>query len=111
MGKILFNSKEANKKQGKFIHVECFPLTSILFSLNRTSVDFLSLDVEGVELDILKTIPFNIIDIEVLTVEYRHAKHGKKSVKDFMEMQGYEVLMTIPEALDYVFIKKRLQIN
>jgi FkbM family methyltransferase len=45
--------------------VPCFPLNSILDAMNVKEVDFFNLDVEGVELDILKTIQFNDILIKV----------------------------------------------
>jgi len=41
------------------VSVQCFPLYSILLALNQLTVDFFSLDVEGDELRVLKTIPFN----------------------------------------------------
>ena len=43
----------------------CFPFHSILFAIGNPTVDYFSLDVEGVELDILKTIPWNKVDIKV----------------------------------------------
>ena len=45
----------------------CFPLFGVLKALNVTKVDYFSLDVEGNEMDVLRTIPFDLIDI---TVEY-----------------------------------------
>ena len=45
--------------------VQCFPFYSILLAVNRTRVDFFSLDVEGHELPVLKTIPFHKVDIRV----------------------------------------------
>ena len=45
--------------------VQCFPLYSYLLALNRTKVDYFSLDVEGSELDVLRTIPFEKLDIRV----------------------------------------------
>ena len=45
--------------------VQCFPLYSYLRALNRTKVDYFSLDVEGSELDVLRTIPFEKLDIRV----------------------------------------------
>ena len=56
------------KKSGSqpgLISVQCFPLYSILLALNRTTVDFFSLDVEGFELDVLRTIPWDKVDIKV----------------------------------------------
>ncbi len=71
------------------LRVPCFPLESILLALNRTHVDYVSLDVEGLELDIMKTIPFDQIQIDTLSLEYVHGKGGKKAYKEFMEQQGY----------------------
>jgi len=45
--------------------VECFPLFSLLTALNVTEVDYLSLDVQGPELKILKTIPYEKVNIKV----------------------------------------------
>ena len=47
------------------VSVQCFPLYSILLAVNRTRVDFFSLDIEGHELHVLKTIPWHKIDIKV----------------------------------------------
>ena len=40
------------------IKKQCFPLYSLLLALGNPKVDYLSLDVEGTELDILRTIPW-----------------------------------------------------
>ena len=47
------------------VNVQCLPLYSVLLAMNRTTVDFLSLDVEGSELDILKTVPFQKVIFKV----------------------------------------------
>jgi hypothetical protein len=49
--------------------VQCFPLYSILLAVGRTQVDFFSLDVEGHELRILKTIPWHKVDIKVHSIK------------------------------------------
>jgi FkbM family methyltransferase len=59
-GKIV----ESNNLQGS-VNVQCLPLYSILLAVNRTTVDVFSLDIEGNELDVLKTIPFDKVDIKV----------------------------------------------
>ena len=43
--------------------VPCFPLETILAALNRTQVDYFSLDVEGLELQVLKTINMHKVNI------------------------------------------------
>ncbi len=54
------------KDNAKVIKTMCFPFHSILFAIGNPSVDYFSLDVEGVELDVLKTIPWNKVDIKVI---------------------------------------------
>jgi hypothetical protein len=49
----------------KSINVQCLPLYSILLALNQTTVDLFSLDIEGNELDVLRTIPFDKVNIKV----------------------------------------------
>ena len=50
------------------IDVQCFPLYSILSTLEQTYVDYLSLNAEGDELAILKTIPWSNIVIRVTLI-------------------------------------------
>jgi hypothetical protein len=51
--------------KGRDVHIQCFPLYSILLAVARTRVDYFSLDVEGHELLVLKTIPFDKVNIKV----------------------------------------------
>jgi Methyltransferase FkbM domain len=53
------------KISNKGLEVHCMPLYSILLSVNRTTIDFFSLDIEGNELDVLRTLPFDKVDIKV----------------------------------------------
>ena len=53
------------KEREEHVEVQCFPIFSILTALNVTTVDYFSLDVEGNEFDILKTIPWKKVNIKV----------------------------------------------
>ncbi len=116
---IFFTENEGGKGhlnlRGKgALQVPCYPLFSLLLYLNITTVDYFSLDVEGVELDILKTIPFDKLDIHILSVEYGHG--NKDQIKYFMETQGYVLhkdihFANIPQVLyveDFIFVKKSM---
>ena len=50
--------------------VLCIPLFSILEAIGMTHIHLFSLDVEGAELDILKTIPFDKVKIDLFVIEY-----------------------------------------
>ena len=58
----------ASKKvmtDGKHIDALCFPFFDILKAVGNPIVDYFSLDIEGVELDVLKTIPWKDVNIKV----------------------------------------------
>jgi len=46
------SSEPDNTKHLQSSLVPCFPLHALLVALNRTTVDYFSLDVEGYELDV-----------------------------------------------------------
>lgn len=55
----------AGHSQSGYVDVQCFPLYTFLLALNRTTIDYFSLDVEGGELEVLQTIPWSNVDIKV----------------------------------------------
>ena len=94
------------------IKIQCFPLYSILLALNLFTVDYFSLDVEGDELNVLKTIPWDKVNIKMLTVEYVHDVGKLGGLKSFMEKQGYDALLQVSRwdggVNDIIFRKKGL---
>ncbi|XP_044581714.1 uncharacterized protein LOC123263205 [Cotesia glomerata] len=97
---------------GKHIDVQCFPLASYIAALNVTTVDYFSLDVEGNEMDVLRTIPFDKVDIKTLSVEYTHVESGKEKMVEFMAKNGYYVYSFVKKpnnlANDIIFVKRYL---
>ena len=63
------------------VTAQCFTLHSLLLAVGQTEVDYFSLDVEGPELEILQTIPFDKIYIKVITIEYRVYGNHRGSLK------------------------------
>ena len=59
------NSATKTKRNDIYTDVMCFPLFGVLRAMNVSKVDYFSLDVEGNEMDILRTIPFDKLDITV----------------------------------------------
>lgn len=83
-----------------------------MLALNRTTIDFFSLDVEGDELNVLKTIPFDKLTIKMLAVEYVHQTGGQGHLKKFLEDKGYDTLLEVHRddggVNDLLFRKKGL---
>ncbi|XP_045216137.2 uncharacterized protein LOC123566259 [Mercenaria mercenaria] len=83
--------------EGPYIDVQCFPLHSILLALNQVKVDYFSLDVEGAEKPILDTIPWDKVDIKMMSIEYNKWIGGEKSLKTYMQNKHYKFLTSLTE--------------
>ncbi|XP_030240534.1 protein Star [Drosophila navojoa] len=62
--------------------VKCFPLYTIMLACERTEYDLLSLGVQGHELDILQTLPFDKIKIDIISI---HLLEDHEDVHDYVQ--------------------------
>ena len=72
------------------------------FFAGNPTIDFFSLDVEGAEYLILRTIPFHKVDIRILMVEMDHSK-GEEII-ELMGSNGYRIYTRMEH--DTLFVKK-----
>ena len=72
--------------------VKCYPLHVLLDVLGVRTVHYFSLDVEGLELKILKTLPFGRIPFHVIQVEPMWNDEGKEPLKEFILSLGYNLV-------------------
>ena len=99
----------------------CFPLESMLLALKVSHVDYLSLDVEGREMDVLATMPLQHgIQVDIISVEYAHSGWSKVNYRQAMAHHGYQLYQDIHKASwfrpvgfarDYVFVRQELLQN
>lgn len=103
-----------NKKQTT---VQCFTLYSLMLAVGRTHIDYLSLDIEGPELKVLSTIPFDKLTIDVISVEYRVAgktiyealtnEKLKKIRTFFQKLTNYKEIGILPWLMNLKELNKR----
>ena len=55
--------------QSQILRMQCMPFYSIIQALGNPKIDFFSLDIDGVDLQVLLTIPWDKVDISVLMIE------------------------------------------
>ena len=70
------------------------------------NIDFMSLDVEGIEMEILETINFNKFKFGLITIETNYREHELRS---FMKLKGYKVLLNL--GVDLMFIPEHIDIG
>ena len=92
------------------IQVQCFPLYSVLVALDNPHIDYFSLDIEGAEWTILKSLPWDKINVTALTVEINHAGEtlpgSQSDIRQLMQQKGYELAGTL--TIDDLFYRKDL---
>ncbi|XP_015606729.1 uncharacterized protein LOC107273247 [Cephus cinctus] len=97
---------------GTHVKVQCFPLATYAAALDVTTIDYFSLDIEGNEMEVLETIPFDRLDIKTLSVEYVHGKKDRDYMINFMKKRGYHVYNFVERddnlANDVIFVKNTL---
>ena len=83
------------------VNIKCFDVTKLLLKHKLTKINFLSIDVEGSELDILESIDYNKIRIDIILAENNY---NDSRLASFLETKGYELAGRI--SIDDVYILK-----
>jgi len=80
--------------------VPCLPLASIIETFSCTHIDFFSLDVEGAELEVLKTLDFLAVHINVMVVEQDGDNPAKdEAVRQKLLSNNFEVDHSMKETV------------
>lgn len=88
--------REVKRTRGstEVLSVPCYTFNQLLRDHNIHHVDYLSIDTEGGELDILKSIDFTRIAIDVIDVENAYKS---PEFQQFLESQGYKKVTTLAQ--------------
>jgi len=79
------------------MQLQCIPLYTIIKAAGNPRINLLVLDLEGADLDVLRTIPWQKVDIEVLAVETdligvgRAGGDTQDDLINYVKSQGYQV--------------------
>jgi FkbM family methyltransferase len=76
-----------NSNNSKIIKVKCMPLQKILDERDITHVDYLSIDTEGSELEILKSIDFSKTSFDLISVE---VNYESSEIDNLLQENGYQ---------------------
>ena len=81
--------KHEHLEKNKLTEIQCFTLYSLLLALQQMEIDYFSLDVEGAELYIMETIPFDKLKINVMSIEYRVINNKDKTLKKLEMIRNF----------------------
>jgi len=86
----------------KIINVPSYKLNDLLDKYNLPTIDYLSIDTEGGELEILKSINFDLHYIYVIDVENNY---GYTDIRKFLEEKGFAFVQKLE--CDEIYVNKK----
>ena len=99
-------SRFVNKRKiFKKVHeVKAFTLQEVIDqNLSSNEIDFLSIDIEGDDIQILKSLDFSIYKIKTICVEHNF-REGSDEIIGFMHKNGYDLVYREFSKNDYWFV-------
>jgi len=107
----LFLREAFNKTNLKKKRIKTDTLNNILKKNRINKIDFMNIDIEGNEFDVLKTINFNKLDIKVICIEIvnyefysNKIKINKKKIFNILKKNNYR--LKFKTFVNYIFVKK-----
>jgi hypothetical protein len=86
--------KDATPQYIEEIDIACVPFNFLMEQLNIKEIDYLKIDTEGLDFDIIKSINFNLFDIKLIKTEYEHISdqgYTLEEMVDFLKENNYIV--------------------
>lgn len=100
-------SSKHNRDNNQVYKVETLTFSDALKKGNAPkSIDYLSIDTEGSELEILQTIDFDKYNISVLTIEHNNHEDKKDRIIEIMTNNGYKRVFEELSSFDAWFVRK-----
>ena len=96
-------TKRQDNKGKTIVTVKVEPLRNILKRHNIKHIDFCTIDTEGGELEILESINFDEVTIDIIFVENNYNEDKNKK---FLESKGYTLIHKIGS--DEVYFKRKI---
>jgi len=88
LGKGVIDTSDATLEKS-LIEFQCFPLYSILLALGNPTVNLFIMDIQGSEVAVLETIPWQKVDIQVISLK-TYKDSSQEKIHDFLKRRGYD---------------------
>ena len=99
------NHADARKVGSKYL-VETVSLNDLLIQNNAPDViDYLSIDTEGSEFDILSAFDFQKYDVRIISCEHNYKKKNRDKIFNLLSSYGYKRKLTASSCFDDWYVK------
>ena len=111
-GVVEFNLDDAHKdlriRDSRIVLVRSISLNELLDKFNAPKlIDYISIDTEGSELDILKSFDFDKYLVKIFTVEHNHSVN-RQPIAEFMQSKGFQIKYPFLSGGEFYFVNTNL---
>lgn len=104
---LLFDETQRWRKQGVIYNeyeVDCLTWQTFIerYDLKNTKFDIISIDIEGMDYDLLSQIDLNTFDCKIVCVEF----NGKNKLKFVSHLNNFDMELFYENSENLIFIKK-----
>jgi len=93
---------------GRKVIIPIRSLKSLVSQYNIDQIDFLKIDVEGAEIEVLKSLEG--VKVNFIAMEY-HGKERKNRAEEMLKKMGFKVISLDEEELGYIFAVREMPQN
>lgn len=102
-----FGSDDRHRREGTTIVVESVSLTDLLRAHDAPRhIDYISIDTEGSELEILRGFDFDSFKVAIFTIEHNNVAARRDAIADLMRARGYAQVWPALSRFDGWFVKQ-----
>lgn len=95
---------ESESPFDKITYIPCFSINTVLSAINQTQIDYISLDVEGGEADVIESLDFSQLSINVFSIEVFENEKSRNRINKRLLANGYKMIKD--DGQDIFFVKK-----
>lgn len=103
---VKHQNDDGRQRSGNRKYVETITLMDLLrISDSPKTIDYLSIDTEGSELEILIDFDFSVYDVRIITVEHNNVQHKRKLINNLLISKGFQQVHSNLSVMDDWYVK------
>ena len=105
-----FNDEHSSKrKKGLLYEVETVSLQDVILENGLpNTIDYISIDTEGSEYDIIKSFDFKKFYVKIITIEHNNDKIKRNNIYEYLTKYGYERVLVNFSGIEDWYISKQI---
>ena len=107
-GSRSFIETDSKSDGGNIILLESISLNQLLLENKSSEIDYLSIDTEGSEFEIIKNLDFNKFRPRIITIEHNYNKNKRKKILNLLTINNYLRVFKQVSRFDDWYIDKNI---